>query len=214
MTTSAGLRGLFVDVLKGATDAGQAVYSPFDWPTAPNSYPTIFVRAPRERKVSLGPNVPQFEVFASIEITARTKSAAMVGDAGSALALAAAERLKGQIEDALINNPAIWMDPAGGQRIEQFSSVDSDLRTSSEGEMPMAELAMTIEVKFYQGPEDFYPVVAVPLESVGVNFDAANVFDPTGTYPDPPFPDAVNPAPRTSGPDGRNEGELQITLPQ
>ena len=214
MTTSADIRSLFVAALKGATDAGQSVFSPFDWPTSPSSYPLILVHARKERKVSLGPNTPQFDVYTTVEILARTKSGALVGDAGSAAALAAAERLKLQIEVTLINNPAIWADPAGGQRIEQFTSVDSEINTNSEGDMPMAELSMTIEVKFYQGPEFFYPIPADPLQTVDIYVDTAQPFDPNGTYPNPPFPSAVTPAPRTSGPDGRNEGALTINLPQ
>ncbi|MEO1354492.1 MAG: ABC transporter permease [Pseudomonadota bacterium] len=214
MTTSADLRALFVSALKGATSAGQAVYSPFDWPTSPTSYPLILVHARKERKVSLGPNVPEFDVYTRVEILARTKSPAQVGDAGSATALAAAELLKAQIETTLINNPLIWQDPAGGQRIEQFTSMESDIDTSSEGDMPMAELVMHIEVKFYQGPELFYPIATVPLQTVNAHVDTASPFDPSGTYPNPPFPASVNPAPRTAGPDGRDEGALTITLPQ
>lgn len=176
MTTSAELREIFVTALTGATDAGTTVFSPFDWPTEPNSYPFILVRAPKERKVSLGRNAPLFDVTTTIEIVARTKSTAMVGDAGSAAALAAAERLKAQIEVALINNPAVWAHPDGSQRISQFASVDSELTTSSEGSMPMAELLMHIEVDFTQGPEDFFPIPSIPLEG----FDAG-VQMPAGT---------------------------------
>lgn len=166
MTTSAQIRELFVAALKGKTDAGESVYSPFDWPTDPKSYPTILVHCRRERKVSLGANTPQFDVYSTLEVIARTRSPALVGDAGSAAALLAAEALKSQIEVALINNPAIWIDPAGGQRVEQFSSVESDINSSSEGEMPSAELLMLIDVKFYQGPEDFFPIPAEPLSTV------------------------------------------------
>lgn len=176
MTTSAELRALFVTALTGATDAGSTVYSPFDWPTEPTAYPFILVRAPKERKVSLGRNAPLFDVTTTIEIIARTKSPAQVSDAGSAVALAAAERLKGQIEVALINNPAVWAYPDGSQRISQFASVDSEITTSSEGSMPMAELLMHIEVDFTQGPEDFFPIPSIPLEG----FDAG-VQEPAGT---------------------------------
>jgi hypothetical protein len=163
MTTSADIRALFVEALQGQTDAGSNVFSPFDWPTSPDAFPIILVHARRERKESLGPNVPEFNVFATLEIVARTRSGARVGALGAADALAAAERLKEQIEIALINNPSIWSDPNGGQRIEQFTSLDSELMSNSEGEMPMAELAMQIEVKFYQGPEDFFPIPLTPL---------------------------------------------------
>ncbi|MBR7961247.1 ABC transporter permease [Burkholderia vietnamiensis] len=176
MTTSSELRTLFVNALIGATDAGTSVYSPFDWPTAGDAYPAILVHARRERKESLGPNVPEFNVFTTIDITARTKSPARVGDLGAADALMAAERLKAQIEVALINNPAIWADPNGGQRIEQFTSVESDLMSNSEGSMPMAELSMQIEVKFYQGPEDFFPIPLTPLTEMTLTVE-----EPDGT---------------------------------
>lgn len=176
MTTSADIRALFVTALQGETMAGQSVYSPFDWPTSPSSYPLILVHARKERKVSLGPNAPEFDVYTTVEILARVRSPAGIVDTGSVAALAAAEALKLQIETALINNPAIWADPAGGQRIEQFTTVDSEINTSSEGEMPMAELAMSIEVKFYQGPEDFYPIPLTPLTQVN-----ATIQEPTGT---------------------------------
>ncbi|ARL91019.1 ABC transporter permease [Burkholderia pseudomallei] len=214
MTTSADIRALFVQALFGQTSAGNAVYSPFDWPTNPSQYPLILVHARKERKVSLGPNTPEFDVYTTVEIIARVRAPAGMVDTGSVAALAGAETLKLQIEATLINNPDIWADPAGGQRIEQFTSVDSEINTSSEGEMPIAELAMSIEVKFYQGPEDFFPIPVHPLTTVNVNVDTAAPFDPNGTYANPPFPSAVNPAPRTSGPDGRNEGALTISLPQ
>lgn len=176
MTTSAELRAVFVTALTGTTDAGAAVYSPFDWPTAPTSYPLILVHARRERKVSLGRNAPLFTVTASIEVIARTKSAALTGDAGSALALAAAETLKAQIETNLINNPAVWANADGTQRVQQFATVDSELNTSSSGEMPMAELLMTFDVEFIQGPDDFYPLTGTPLEGIDVT-----VQEPAGT---------------------------------
>ncbi len=53
-----------------------------------------------------------------------------------------------------------------------------------------------------------------PLEGIDVTVDTVEPSDKTGTYPDPAFPDSVNPAPRTEGPDGRAEGTLQIDLPQ
>jgi hypothetical protein len=88
VTTSAELREIFVTALTGATDAGTSVFSPFTWPTAGDAYPAILVRAPKERKESLGKNAPLFDVTTTIEIIARTKSVAMVGDAGSAAASA------------------------------------------------------------------------------------------------------------------------------
>jgi hypothetical protein len=173
MTTSADIRELVVQGLTGATAAGNAVFSPFDWPTAQNAYPCILVRAPREKKVSLGKNAPLFSVTTTVEIIARTIAVAAVGDAGSAEALAAAEQLKSQIEVTLINNTALWVNPDGGQIIEQFSSVDSEITTSSEGDMPTAELLMHIEIEFTQGPDDFYPVPGVPIAGIDMRAQEA-----------------------------------------
>lgn len=187
MTTSADIRTSFINALKGATDAGQSVFSPFDWPTAPGSYPVILVRAPRERKESLGRNAPLFTVTTTIEIIARTQSPGEIGDLGSAVALAAAEQLKMQIEVALINNPAVWADSNGHQVIQQFASVESDLTTSSDGQMPMAELLMHIEVEFVQGPEDFFPVSGTPLEEVSIAIQMPDgTVEPTFSIPIPP----------------------------
>ncbi|MGF6549312.1 ABC transporter permease [Paraburkholderia youngii] len=176
MTTSADIRGLVITGLAGATSAGSSVFSPFDWPTEQESFPCILVRAPRERKRSLGKNAPLFSVTTTVEIIARTRAVAQLGDAGSAQALAAAEQLKAQIEVALINNTSLWVDSNGGQIIEQFESVESEITTSSEGEMPMAELQMRIDIEFTQGPDDFYPIPSTPLE--GFN---GTVVEPTGT---------------------------------
>lgn len=176
MTTSAELRALFVSALVGATDAGKAVYSPFDWHTAGNAYPAILVHARRERKESAGRNVPQFTVTSTIEVIARTKSPGQVGDLGSAAALAAAESLKAQIETALINNPSIWALPDGSQRIQQFASIDCELMTNSEGEMPMAEVILTIDVEHFQTADDFFPIPLTPLQGMDVT-----VQEPNGT---------------------------------
>lgn len=168
---------MFVQALLAAnTDAGSAVFSPYDWPTAGDAYPALLVHARKERKESLGRNAPLFDVTATLEVIGRTRSPALLGDAGSAVALEAAERLKMQIEIALINNPAVWVKPDGTRRVSQFASVDSDLATSSEGEMPIGSVVMQFEVEFTQGPEDFFPIVGTPLEG----FDA-RVQEPPGT---------------------------------
>ncbi|TCK36724.1 hypothetical protein B0G84_5737 [Paraburkholderia sp. BL8N3] len=164
MTTCTELRDAFLAALAGATDAGQAVYSPFDWPTAPTSYPLMLIDWHTEEKKSLGRNAPLFTVTTVIQVIARTKAVAQVGDAGSTVARAAAERLKQQIERAVIGNPAVMAHPDGTQRIQQFESVHSELLTSSEGEMPMAELVMAFRVEFVQGPDDFFPIRSTPVE--------------------------------------------------
>lgn len=176
MTTCTELRDAFIAALVDMTDAGPSVYSPFDWPTAPTAYPLLLVDWDTERKESLGRNAPLFHVIANIHVIARTKAAGQTGDAGSRVARAQAERLKQQIEQRIIGNPAVQANPDGSQRIQQFRSVHTKLMTSSEGEMPMAELVMTFEVEFVQSVDDFYPIDGPPLQGIDVT-----VQEPEGT---------------------------------
>lgn len=208
MTTSADLRTLAAAALKGATDAGQNVFSALDWPTWNGSYPILYLQTPVEDKESLGRNGgPQFTVTATLKVSARVQTPAQANGAGAAAAVAALEALQRQIELALINNPTLMRE------LQQFPFVRSEMKVSAEGEQNLGELVMDVGMEFYQGPEDFFPIATTPLEQITVDLDATNVFDANGTYANPPFPDAVLPAPRTQGPDGRAEGGLDISLP-
>lgn len=189
MTTSADIRSIVVGGLNGETDAGTSVFSPFDWPTSPDSYPCLLVTAPKERKRSLGKNAPLFEVTTTVVIEGRVAYPADVQDAGSALALAAAERLQRQIEVALINNTDLWVDSFGAQIIEQFESIESEITTSSGGEVSMANLVMRLEVQFIQDANDFAPIFAVPLtEIVGTVQQPQGVVEPMFSIPFPQNP--------------------------
>jgi len=209
MTQSADLRNIAKAQLIGKTDAASNVYSPLDRPTWAGNYPVIFLTTPEENKESLGPNgAPQFEVTMTLRVTARVQENQQKGDAGAAAVMAALERLQQQIEVALINNPALM------SLIEQFSFVRATNDVSGEGEVHLGELKMDIGLQFYQGPEDFFPITGDALEEITVDADLVNVFDSNGIYPNPPFPDSVEPAPRDEGPDGRAEAGVDITLPQ
>lgn len=210
MTSSADLRTIAqAQLIAANTDALANVYSPLDRATWSGTYPVIFLNTPEEHKESLGPNgAPQFEVTMTLRATGRVQENQQQNDAGAAAAMVALERLQQQIEQALINNPALM------SLIEQFAFVRVTNTVSGEGEVHLGEVQMDIGLQFYQGPEDFFPIASNPLEEVTVDADLTDVFDPSGTYPNPPFPDSVNPAPRTSGPDGRAEGGADITLPQ
>ena len=80
----------------------------------------------------------------------------------------------------------------------------------ADGETHIGGLQIELGVTMY---ETFYPDVTAVLEEIDLTADLVNVADPTGTYPNPPFPDAVVPAPRTAGPDGRAEGFVKATFP-
>jgi hypothetical protein len=209
VTSSASIRALAQAALVGHTDAGSNVFSPLDRPTWKGNYPVMFLQTPSEEKASLGPNsAPQFTTTTTVRIVARVTAPQAKNDAGAAAAELALEALQTQIEIALINNPALM------SQLQQIPWVRAQKEVNGESEQHVGELVMEIGMEFYQGPEDFYPVSSVSLEQITVDFDAVNVYDANGTYPDPPFPDSVEPAPRTSGPDGRAEGGLDITLPQ
>ncbi|PMQ04163.1 hypothetical protein DyAD56_15860 [Dyella sp. AD56] len=209
MTQTAELRDLTVAALKASNIAGGNVYSVRSWPTTAMSYPVIYVKTPIEDRESLGPNgAPQYKVTSTIRIIARVQVPPQANDAGTAVAEAALESLKAQIEVAVINNPSIMV------LLQQFPFTRSEMGINSEGSQAFGELALDIGMEFYQGPEDFYPIVGTPIEELTLDADLTNVTDPSGTYPNPPFPASVTPAPRTSGPDGRAEGGLDIQLPQ
>lgn len=206
MTTTAELTDLAVQALAGKTEAGANVFAPRDWPTWSGEYPVLMLHAPSEEGASLGRNAPQFDVTATLQITGRMQVPAQDSDAAASALHINLEAMREQIKRALINSPQIM------SRLQQFPFFRSKIVTDPSGEEHLGELAMEIGMEFYQGPEDFYPVVGDEVKQVNLHLDATNVYDPSGTYADPPFPQAVIPAPRESGPDGRDEGTLQINL--
>ncbi|UPG86853.1 hypothetical protein L2Y94_05725 [Luteibacter aegosomatis] len=208
MTDTAQLRDIMVTALKGATDIGDNVFPIQDWATWSGSYPVAYFQAPEEYMESLGrQGAPQFTVTATLTLMVRIERPAQVDNQGTVNTQVALEAIKGQVLRTLINYPPLQ------QLIQQVPFIRSRIDVDGEGAKNLGELSMQIGLEFYQGPEDFYPIPTDVLEEFTVTVDSSNVFDPTGTYPDPPFPDAVRPAPRTEGPDGRAEGGLDITFP-
>lgn len=230
MTTTSQLRQIAAEALKGKTPAGDNVFAARNWPTWNGSYPIIWLHSPEEDKESLGRNGgPQFNVTATIRITARLQLKALPRNAAAGAMILALEDMQRLIEMALINFPPLM------SRLQQFPFIRSRMDEDGEGEQNLGELVMDVGMEFYQGPEDFYPLEepepdpepvfvptfdpvaevenvasVVPLDMVEITDDLVNVFDASGTYLDPLFPDSVTPAPRTEGPDGRAEGGLSF----
>ena len=224
MTTTSQLRQIAAEALKGKTAAGDNVFAARNWPTWNDSYPIIWLHSPEEDKESLGRNGgPQFNVTATIRITARLQLKALPRNAAAGAMILALEDMQRRIEMALINFPPLMT------RLQQFPFIRSRMDEDGEGEQNLGELVMDVGMEFYQGPEDFYPLEEptpvppfdpvveaakvspiVPLEMVEITDDLVNVFDASGTYLDAPFPDSVTPAPRIEGPDGRPEGGLSF----
>lgn len=206
-TTPEVLADLVVAALLGKTVAAAAVHPCRDWPTKLDDLPMIVLDMPSEAKTSLGnAGYPSFNSVATIPIHGRVTAKAGAGDAGANAVRAALAILKRQIEVAVINDPAIM------KLIQQFPFVRSRMGVSSEGAQHVGEVIVEVGMEYFQGDEDFAQPEVSDLEALQVYADLLNVFDPSKTYPDPPFPDAVTPAPRTSGPDGRAEGFAFIDL--
>jgi hypothetical protein len=208
MTTSSELRLLAVEGLMGKTLAGTRVYSARTMATWKGEYPMLYLHSPVEDMESLGRNGgPQFTVTTTLAISARVQEKNLPRNGGAARVLLDLETIQHQIKMALINYPPLM------SLLQQYPFIRSEMHESGEGELDLGELVMQIGMEFYQGPEDFYPFAPDTLEQVNITADLLNVFDGNGTYPDAPFPDAVQPAPRNSGPDGRAEGELTFVFP-
>ena len=206
-------RQLRLAVVASVGSICNTVSSPGIWPIPVELLPALLINVPNESKISLGRNVVEFNTSASIliqgQVTASTPEAAQD----------AIELLAYQVENAVFENYSVNL------MIQQFTSVQTETDITSDGKQPLAGFRMTIVAEMFESFDQMLapavastwpivPAAAVQLTGINVHLDAANVFDPAGTYSNPTFPTSVNPAPRTSGPDGRDEGSLQITLPQ
>ncbi|WP_321904391.1 ABC transporter permease [Paraburkholderia tropica] len=184
MTTSRNLRELAVQglTLAGATAAGSNVYSPRTWATWDGKYPMLLVQTPDEHGESWGrQGAPAFTVVTTLRVTARAQAAALVDDAAAANVEEQLETLREQIKAALINYPPIM------SLLQQYPSFRSSINVPREGQSPIGEMALDIEMEHVQGPDEFFQPPVVPLEGVDVTYQM---------------------------PDGTTEPGLTIDLPQ
>ncbi len=70
--------------------------------------------------------------------------------------------MREQIKTALINYPPIM------SLLSQFPSFRSTIHVPRDGQSPIGELVLDIEMEHVQGPEDFYQVPTDPLIEVDV----------------------------------------------
>jgi hypothetical protein len=170
--------------------------------TAPKQLPHVGVRCGTERKAAEGKRLPKFTTTATIEVIARV-SASTKEAAQDAL-----EALAARIEAALFGSVDLIA-------LVQKMDVTTTTEISGEGSTYLAGVEMSIDCELY---EVFDPVLLNPddypaLQGVNLHVDTARPFDANGIYAASPFPDSVTPAPRTSGPDGRDEIAANIDLP-
>jgi hypothetical protein len=186
--------------LAGDAFAGVDIESPGDWTTPPEGLPALILRAPDERKDSITKGMPEFTTVVTVEIEMR------VGAIDAAGAQDAIEALCHAVEMALLTNYELI------RMINQVAAIRTTTEISSDGKIHFAAALMALN---FELPEMFDPFAQgdpPALTSFGLHFDAGAPFDASGTYANPAFP--VNAAPRTSGPDGRDEGVLDILLDQ
>ncbi|MBC8729440.1 hypothetical protein [Paraburkholderia sp. UCT2] len=187
------------------------IRSPGDWAAPSDVLPAVIVRTAHESKSSFNRGMPQFTTTCSLEVKAMVEAA--TGEA----AQDAIESLWYAVENALL------LDWSLVRMLQQFVSVESVLDIRADGARHLAGIAASFRCEFPEmydptveqpqpAPWPLDPPAPAPLESVGLHADLTNRADPTGTYPAPPFPQAVVPAPRTHGPDGRDEGRLDVPL--
>ncbi|MBR7929394.1 hypothetical protein [Burkholderia ambifaria] len=198
-TGRSAMRKLVVSALQAAA-AAPTIQSPGDWTVPPVKLPAILVRCGDEQKTSMGTNgETQFNTDFAIEIRG------VVSGTTSEAAQDALEELGATIEDVLLRNVGIRAVT------QDFPVIASATEIKADGRVHFGAISIAMHFQIY---EAFDPVVTTDLQELSLTADLRNVYDPNGTYPNPPFPDAVQPAPRTSGPDGRAEGGFDIEFPQ
>lgn len=184
MTTSRNLRDLAVQGLtvSGATAAGSNVYSPRTWATWDGKYPMLLVQTPDENGESWGrQGAPAFTVTTTLRVTARAQAAALADDAAAANVEEQLELMREQVKAALINYPPIM------SLLQQYPGFRSSINVPRDGQSPIGELVLDLDMEHVQGPEDFFQPPIVPLEGVDLTYQM---------------------------PDGTTEPGLTINLPQ
>lgn len=191
------------------------VTSPGLWPVPKEKLPSVLVRAPNVRKESKNVGLPEFVSTVTVEVLGQVKA-----DTPDA-AQDAIDDLVFRVEEAVLKG--YWVKRV----VQQFQGVTCDVEINLDSNAPLAGFKMQFSCETFEDfdPTDVFPdattwpmpeplTVTTDLQGVNLHMDAANPFDPSGTYTGSPFPASVTAAPRTSGPDGRDEGALTIDLPQ
>ncbi|ATW33140.1 ATP-binding protein [Candidatus Williamhamiltonella defendens] len=149
------VRNLAVIALKDNTDAEDRVYSPRDWPTRSDLFPLILIQTHSDDKKGIDRNVPKFNTTTTLRITARVEEFdGESNEDGAMNAEVKLEELQEQILKSLINSYELT------RRIEKYSSVSSRVDIDSSGEGHIGQLLMLVSVEYFQGPDDFYPVIS------------------------------------------------------
>lgn len=181
--------------------------SPGSWASQTDKAPAVLARSRRTGKELLSPGTSNFVSTIMLEIETRLIAA------NSQAAQDAIEELDALVEQALFTNIA-FMSLVQKIWLETETEITAESRNHIAGTRweLRCELVETFD-PIADAPDQLQPV-APPFDGMDLHADLVNVFDSQGVYGDGVlFPASVQPAPRESGPDGRDEGALQINFP-
>jgi len=213
-----GRRQLRLAVVGALQSAGLSVNgtpvqqeSPGDWDIPEEQLAMVTVRTTDETKQAQTSGQANFTTTCSVVVRA------VLANETAEKAQDDIEGLWYAVEFAMLTNFSIV------NAVQRISSVRSTLEVKADGARQLAGMVGVFELEYFEAfdamqpppaptpwPKD--PPTPAPMTDVSLTGDLVNVFDPSGNYPGAPFPAAVQPAPRTSGPDGRTEVGLSISL--
>lgn len=195
MTNRAELRDLAIDAIISSGCIAQNNVFQYAWPSNLDVNPAVLVNWGREVKISNGREVPNFTTTYTMRLDVK------VTDTTMAESNRKLDVLVGQVMRAVLTDYEL------NKKLQQFPVVEATNITDSNSEFFIAEAIIDIGMEYF---EIYNPCIETELETVTIDVDLKNIYDAVATYPDPLFPNSVVPAPRTTGPDGRAEGYLEI----
>lgn len=193
------------------TIAQDQVYLPRDWPVQPSQNPIIKIAPPSEVKEGQGNAGINFETTCTVEVLLEVSRPAESGDVGAAKLLTGLTIFQREVELAVIGDPTIFGGEGPGL-VERLKTVQTKIVLNDDASLHRGAMSMVFDFVFFQGTEDFQQPQMSDLGRFHLYADLINVADPTGTYI-PPMDYQPTAAPRTVGPDGRIEGELEVIPP-
>lgn len=213
----ATFRALAVATLRAQLPLGTPILVGQQWPLGEFRLPAVLVDVRREayRAAGRAGGEPRFQATAQLVVRAREVVEVDPTAAPSSILTSQYGAEHGPLCEAVLD---LWIERIRDALLEQadfvtlFDAIDGvtiDTQVATE-ESLIAEAGLTFDLTWH---EVFQPRIPDNFTTANIRVDAIEPADLAGTYPSVPgFPDAAD-APRESGPDGRAEAGLVITLP-
>ncbi|MGI4881201.1 MAG: hypothetical protein ACRYG4_27380 [Janthinobacterium lividum] len=159
MTTSARVLDLVYEAVQLVQDAKGRVYRPGILPSAQGSYPQIKVKLGGESRQSLGRGAVQFITTATVRVIGEVSAPAKADDVQTSAVEERLWLLKRDIEIAVIGSYPLFSE------VQQLASVQAQLAYDAQNTY-LGGVQIDLAFEFYEGPEDFAPLVTDDLEDV------------------------------------------------